>query len=63
MWRRANQIEDKEVERMRVGLGKRLTMLEMINLHKEVQKQAVAQMGMRWVHVQQQTDSDAKNRD
>ena len=51
MWKRMNQIDPDQQERMKVGLGKRLNLQEMLMLHKMTKEECVTQMGMNFMPI------------
>ena len=51
MWKKVNQIDPDQHERMKVGLGKRLNLKEMLMLQKMTKVECVAQMNLVYMPV------------
>ena len=51
MWKKINTIDGDQQERMKVGLGKRLDLKEMMGLMKGMKEESVKQMGMQYMGV------------
>ena len=46
IWRKFNSIDEAKWERMRVGLGKRLAMPELLELQRGLYEQLITQLGL-----------------
>ena len=51
MWKKVNQIDPEQQERMKVGLGKRLNLKEILLLSKWTKQECVTQMGMGYMPI------------
>lgn len=49
MWKKKNEIDENLLDRMKVGLGKRLQLSEMLMLEKSIKDECNIQMGMGYM--------------